>query len=168
MKKVIFIAVIVSLFTYLGCDKAEQHEPTSVTPTETSDGITWNPNEDTNGVITTRDHCGGLTECHVTVTTDADVTLTVCGDLPAYSTACPYTSCNTGETSFQAAWVANTPKVFCATYTNGGQVCIRNEGGTAVGVRINFGTSTPISVSIGYGVVHCFHTNSNCETFDDC
>ncbi len=170
MKKIFSVAIVAIFFAclYLACNKAEQHDPLPQQPdTEIDDDATvtdYAPN----GEVTERTHCGGLTECDVTVETDANVTLEVCGDLPAETDPCPYTSCSAGETSFTATWTANTPKVFCASYTNGGQVCLKNTGGSSVGVRIQFGTSTPISVTIGAVEVHCFHTNSSCDTFDDC
>ncbi|MBI5914272.1 MAG: hypothetical protein HY842_02775 [Bacteroidetes bacterium] len=164
MKKLFFIAILASLALYFGCNKAEQ-EPVPVTPTETSDDITWNPNEDTNGAITTRSHCGALTECDCTVTTDADAELVVCGDIPTAMNTCPFTDCD-DDPSFTANWDANTPKVFCVTLS--GEVCIQNNSGSTVGVRVQFGTSTPISVNIAANDNHCWHTNTSCGTIDLC
>ena len=89
MKKLIFVAILATLCFYLGCNKAEYQETSPAT--EVSDDATPNPN---GGAITTRSHCGAITECEITVTTDVDATLEVCGDVPIGTSTCPYADCN--------------------------------------------------------------------------
>ena len=107
--------------------------------------------------------CDDPDYCTCTVTTDANATLDLCGDLPQASpSSC--TGCNTVNTGATGAvFVANEPKEFCVDQSVGGNLCITNAGLSSVNVTVQYGNSTPIIIAIGASQTQCFHTD-DCNT----
>ena len=165
MKKVFLFAVLASLTICFSCNKAEQDDSQ---PTITSTNQGANPiGSIGDGQLTFRS-CPNVTDCECTVTTDASVDLTVCGNLPTGTAGpCFYGSCSQSTDSYiQETWPANAPKTFCVG--GSGKICIRNNSMSSVGVRVQFSGGTVMSVTLAAGTYHCFHTNGNCETLDGC
>lgn len=104
--------------------------------------------------------CTNPSYCTCTVTTNADATLDLCGDIPDATTNC--TGCNsTDKGAFGAEFVENEPKEFCVAID--GNLCIKNVGSNSVQVTVRFGTSTPIVITIGVNETQCFH-NDGCDS----
>ena len=118
------------------------------------------PKPPSNSQVTFRD-CDIPGACTCTVTTDADATLDLCGDLPQSPTSC--TGCSSNNTGASGTmFVEDEPKQFCVSTS--GNLCITNAGSSSVGVTVQFGNSTPINVTIGASQTQCFHTNGDCST----
>lgn len=102
------------------------------------------------------------TDCVCRVTTNADATLDICGDLTQGGTTCSGGCEGDDLGGAGAEFEANEPKEFCIE--NEGNLCIKNVGSSTVTVTVRFGMTTPIVIAIGVNETQCFHTNSDCTT----
>lgn len=164
MKKIFFIALLAALFTCFSCSKADKHEQVSVTPTENYDGGVVYPIGDPNTPITLRSCDNLVTQCFVTVTSNVDANLDLCGDLTIGNTC---TGCNTGDLGISGAFLANTGRTFCVNITNG-KLCVTNNNASAVTVTVQFSGGPALNAIIPAAQTHCWHTNADCKTIDGC
>jgi hypothetical protein len=115
--------------------------------------------------VNSREFCDNPSYCNCVVTTNATTTLTICGDLLQGTGSC--TGCDTGESSLSGTFIQNEKREFCVL-PSGGDICITNTGSSSVGVTIQFGNSTPITVIIGASQTQCFHTTDCTDTNTGC
>jgi len=163
MKNFIFATIVAFYFVCLGCSKTDKSEPTpSTANTEVNHEGEPDNGIDQNVQIGFRS-CGAALECEVTVTTDVDATLDICGDVPLGSGNCAYADCDNDPT-FSAGWQANIARSFCVSWN--GNFCIRNNNGYTVVVSINGGTG----VSIPNGSFFCWRLSggSSCTITAGC
>ena len=109
----------------------------------------------------------GTDECLVTVTMDTDIAVDICGDIPALVASC--TACGNNATGASGAmFEEDVPRELCVN--ENGNLCITNlsTNVSSVWVTVQFGSSTPVTAFIIPGQTHCFHTDTNCDTFDGC
>jgi hypothetical protein len=109
--------------------------------------------------------CGISTYCDCTITTDSNATLDLCGDMPQGTDNC--TACGSATLGLpDSEFLEDEPRTFCVN--KNGELCITNAGLLSVGVTVQFGSSTPINMSLSPNQTLCFHTNDDCETFNGC
>ena len=104
----------------------------------------------------------GADFCECTITTDADVTLEICGDLEFSAGACSYGCDPLSHVSITANMVANTPIVICLRKSRGISLRISSTS-VPVGVTVQVGGSTPITSTIPTGGTLNFNANSTCD-----
>ena len=123
---------------------------------------TLQENPTNNVTVTERATCTDPNYCNCSVTSDADITLGICGSLPTTITSCTTAGCNIGDKGMEGVFPANTPREFCVS--KNGSVCVTNTGSSTVNVTIKFGSSSGITVQLAPSATSCFHTNGDCST----
>jgi hypothetical protein len=115
--------------------------------------------------VTERGPCGS-NFCDFTITTDANATLEICGNLEFSVGTCNF-GCNPStDVSITVNSVANTPFSICVL-SNEGTVSIRiSPTAPAVGITVQFGGSTPIITTIPAGGSVQFNTDATCTLTD--
>ena len=110
----------------------------------------------------------GTNECLVTITMDTDIVVDLCGGIPGFSTQCTACGNNNNTGGASSEFEEDVPRQLCVD--NNGNLCITNlaTNVSSVWVTVQYGSSTPITVSLIPGQTHCFHTNGSCDTIDGC
>lgn len=105
----------------------------------------------------------GTCEFSVTVTGAADILL--CGDIDNPTGTCNFNCPNSNSDSYGFSLQANETGRVCVL-ANNGQICISQGTVSSVGIRVQFGTSTPINTTLFAGTPLCFNTDGTCTTTD--
>jgi len=106
--------------------------------------------------------------CEFSVTVDTLVDILLCGDLINGTGTCNFNCPGSNDDSFGFSLQANETGRICVESADG-QICISQGTVFSVGIRVQFGTSTPINTTLFAGTPLCFNTNTDCtETNAGC
>jgi len=106
--------------------------------------------------------------CEFTVTVTSACDLLICGDLLNGTGNCAFNCSGSDDESIGASLQANETLRVCALSDNG-QICISQGTVSSVGIRVQYGTSTPINTTLFAGTPLCFNTDGACgETNAGC
>ncbi|MFN0013555.1 MAG: hypothetical protein ACKVU2_03325 [Saprospiraceae bacterium] len=111
--------------------------------------------------------CPGGT-CEFLITVDGAADIVLCGDITGGTGTCSFNCAGSGTNSSSFSLQANETARVCVQ-SNDGQICISQATVASVGIRVQFGTSTPINTTLFAGTPLCFNTDGFCgETNAGC